>query len=378
MEPPTYAGAKGGDAMLRAKAKMSRYPYEPDYAVPPGQTLQETIDTLGIDQRELAARAGLSAKHVNQIIKGVAPLTHDTAIGLERVTGVPARMWNNLEANYREQLARLAEKERMEEDLVWLSTMPTKELIQRAVVPETKDKVSLLQAVLAFFGVASVEAWKEGWSNHQFAFRRSRTFKGKDGAMATWLRLGELQARKIECKPFNKVTFRAALDEIRKLTVEEPEVFVPQIIELCAAAGVAVVLVPEIKGAPVSGAAKWLTADKAIICLNLRGKCNDRFWFTFFHEAGHILNDSKKDTYIDVDYHDDPREQNANRFAATLLIPESCEEELQGLFSHEAVETFAAQIGIAPGIVVGRLQCEGIIPYSNLNKLKVPLHWAES
>jgi HTH-type transcriptional regulator/antitoxin HigA len=88
--------------------KMARYHYEPDYAVPPGRTLRETIDTLGIDQRELAARAGLSAKHVNQVIKGIAPITHDTAIRLERVTGVPARMWNNLEANYREQLARLA------------------------------------------------------------------------------------------------------------------------------------------------------------------------------------------------------------------------------------------------------------------------------
>jgi addiction module HigA family antidote len=87
---------------------MARYPYEPDYAVPPGLTLRETIDALGIDQSELAARADLSAEHVSQIIKGIAPITHDAAIRLERVTGVPARMWNNLEANYREQLAHHA------------------------------------------------------------------------------------------------------------------------------------------------------------------------------------------------------------------------------------------------------------------------------
>jgi HTH-type transcriptional regulator/antitoxin HigA len=362
--------------MAPAKEKMTRHPYEPDYAVPPGQTLQETIDAQGIDQSELAVRSGLSAKHINQVIKGVAPITHATAIRLERVTGVPARMWNNLEANYQEQRARVAEKKRMESDLDWLSTIPTKELIQRGVIDETTDKVSLLQAVLAFFGVASVEAWKEGWSKHQFAFRKSPTFKGKDGAMATWLRLGELEAQKIPCKPFDKATFRAALDEIRKLTVQGPEVFVPRMIELCAKAGVALVLVPEIQGAPVSGAAKWLTASKAMICLNLRGKSNDRFWFTFFHEAGHILNDSKKETFIDVDYKDDPREQNANRFAATLLIPEAHDEELQALLSFHSVEAFADEIGIAPGIVVGRLQCEEIIPYSHLNKLKVRLDWA--
>jgi addiction module HigA family antidote len=362
--------------MAPARAKMTRYHYEPDYAVPPGLTLQETIDAQGIDQRELAVRSGLSAKHINQVIKGVAPITHDTAIRLERVTGVPARMWNNLEANYQNQRARLAEKARMESDLGWLSTIPTKELIQRGVIENTTDKVVLLQSVLAFFGVASVEAWKEGWANHQFAFRRSPRFKGKDGAMATWLRLGELEAQRVACKPFDKAAFRTALDKIRKLTVQGPELFVPAMLELCAAAGVALVLVPEIRGAPVSGAAKWLTANKAMICLNLRGKSNDRFWFTFFHESGHILNDSKKETYIDVDYQDDPREKNANRFAANLLIPDDCVEDLQGLQSYQSVEAFADEIGIAPGIVVGRLQCEGIIPYSHLNKLKVPLDWA--
>ena len=250
------------------------------------------------------------------------------------------------------------------------------ELIQRGVIDDTTDRVSLLQAVLAFFGVASVEAWKEGWANHHFAFRKSPTFKGKDGAMATWLRLGELEGQKVACKPFDKAAFRTALAKIRKLTVQGPDVFVPAMLELCAATGVALVLVPEIKGASVSGAAKWLTANKAMICLNLRGKSNDRFWFTFFHEAGHILNDSKKETYIDVDYQDDPREQNANRFAASLLIPEDCEENLRELQSYQSVEAFADQIGIAPGIVVGRLQCEGIIPYSHLNKLKARLDWA--
>src|SRR5438132_3700174 len=145
--------------MAPVRKNMSRYGYEPDYAVPPGQTLQETIDALGIDQRELAVRSGLSAKHINQIIKGIAPITHDTAIRLERVTGVPARMWNNLEANYREQLARLNQRKRLQEDLEWLKSIPTNELIERRVIAATTDKVELLEAALAFFGVASVKAW---------------------------------------------------------------------------------------------------------------------------------------------------------------------------------------------------------------------------
>ncbi len=87
----------------------ARYPYDPNYAVPPGWTLRETIDALGIDQRELAARSGLSARHVNQVIKGLVPLTHDTALRLARVTGVPTRFWNSLEAEYQERRARLGE-----------------------------------------------------------------------------------------------------------------------------------------------------------------------------------------------------------------------------------------------------------------------------
>jgi addiction module HigA family antidote len=361
--------------MARARRNMTRYRYEPDYAVPPGHTLQETIDALGIDQRELAARTGLSAKHVNQVIKGVAPITQDTAIRLERVTGVPARLWNNLEVNFQEQKTRLAERQNLEGDLAWLSTIPTKELIRRGVIEATSDQICMLETVLAFFGVASVEVWKEGWSMPQFSFRKSLTFEGKIGAMATWLRLGELEAQKIECRPFDKIAFRAALDQIRKLTVMEPDVFVPRMNELCAQSGVAVSLVPEIPGAPVSGAAKWLTPQKAMVCLNLRGKSNDRFWFTFFHEAGHILNDSKKETYIDVDYKDDPREHNANHFAATLLIPAAYNEELPRLRSYQAVTAFANKISIAAGIVVGRLQREGIIKYCDLNKLKVGLRW---
>ena len=162
----------------------------------------------------------------------------------------------------------------------------------------------------------------------------------------------------------------SAKSDIRALTFHRSDVFVPQMHSLCASAGVAVALVPEIEDAPVSGAAKWLTPSKAMICLNLRGKRNDRFWFTFFHEAGHILTDSKKETYIDVDYQDDSLERRANHFAATILVPASFDQELAGLPTYASVEAFARWIGIAPGIVVGRLQRQGVIEYSQFNGLR--------
>ena len=192
-----------------ARVEKNRYPFEPDYAVAPGATLQETIDALGMDQRELAVRTGLTPKTINLIVKGKAPLTHDTAVLLERVTGVPARMWNNLESNYREQLAKIEDRRRLEVDLNWLKTIPTRELIQRGAIEQQQDKTSLLQATLRFFGVSNSEAWRNLWLRPEAAFRKSSCFETQPGPTAAWLRLGELAAQNIEAKPYDK-KFRGA------------------------------------------------------------------------------------------------------------------------------------------------------------------------
>ena len=360
---------------IATKAKTPKQKFEPDYAVPPGRTLQETIDCLGIDQKELSERTGLSTKTLNLIIKGKAPLTQQTAMLLERVTNVPARVWNNLEGNYQQQLARLQARCELEKQIAWLKEIPTKELTLRGLIEDTSDKLVLLEHTLSFFRVASVDAWHEGWGKGQFAFRKSKQATATDGRLAAWLQIAELEAEQANVAKFNKARFAAASSQIRSLTTEPPETFVPVIKDLCREAGVVFCLVPEIQGAKISGAAKWLTPSKAMIAINLRGKKSDLFWFTFFHEAGHILNDSKKEAYVDVSYSDDPRENSANQFARQTLIPTKYDDDLSLLRNERQVREFAAGIGIAPGIVVGRLQHEGVILYSQLNHLKSTFQW---
>ena len=361
--------------MASLKTK-TRFPFEPDYAITPGRTLLETIEHLGIDQHELAERMGLTPKTVNLIVKGKAPLTQQTAMLLERVTSVPARIWNNLECNYREQLARIESHKQLEKQLTWLKEIPTKELIARGAVSATSDRVTLLDQTLKFFGVASVEAWNEGWSDGQFAFRKTNQVESNDGKLASWLRIAELQGQQQRVGKYSKEQFGKVAKAMRELTITEPEIFVPKLIESFASAGVALCLVPEIPGAKISGAAKWLSPDKALIAVNLRGKKNDLFWFTLFHEVGHILNDSKKETYIDVSYSDDPREKIANHYARDLLIPPAQNRKLMSLHSRSDIISFAQQIGIAPGIIVGRLQYEKLIAYSFLNDLKATYAWS--
>lgn len=355
----------------------SRYPHEPDYAVPPGATLAETLDAIAMDQRELARRADLAEKTVSQIINGHAPITHETAIKLERVTGVPARMWNNLETAYRERRARIEDRIRLEENIGWLKTIPLKELIQRGMVDPVKDKVAQLQAVLAFFGVASPAEWEKQYLEACPAYRKSDCFRSQPGATSTWLRIGQLRGMTIEAEPYDAGRFRKALIEARKLTTESPEVFGPKMKELCRQAGVVLVFVKEIKGCPVSGATRWLTPTRPLIQMTLRYKTNDHFWFTFFHEAGHILNDSKKEVYIEDKQEDSWREERANQFARDFLIPPSEAVALPALKSKADVVRFAKRIGIAPGIVVGRLHHDGM-PHSYMNDLKERFAWSES
>jgi plasmid maintenance system antidote protein VapI len=332
-----------------------------------------------MDQKELAVRTGLDKKTINQIVKGVHPLSQQTAIKLERATGVPARMWNNLEMQYRERLARQQDQKRLRSELQWLKSIPVRVLQDRGIIPKTPDKVSLLRHVLTFFGVSNTAEWQNYWLGLLACrFRRSRAFEMKPGAAAAWIRLGEIEAQRIQCAPYNEARFRSALKEIRGLTDEPAEAWQPRMVDLCASAGVALTFIKEIKGCPASGMARWITPDRAYIQLSLRHKSDEHFWFSFLHEAGHILKDRKKAVFIDDGDSDDELESRANKFATDFLIPPAYADRLHSLTSQSAIRQFARQIGIAPGIVVGQMQKHRIIPYSYYNDLKRRLAWADN
>ena len=344
-----------------------------DYAIPPGETLRELLDEQGMTQRELARRADLSPKHVNQLLHGLVPLSADVATRLERVTGVPARIWNNLEANYRSDLEGLRARRQLEEYRPWLAGMPVANLVRRGILPkDPADKPSRIDQMLSFFGVATVDAWNGVYAELECAFRQSTAHEIKPGAVATWLRLGEIAARDIQCAAFDEKGLRASLADLRALTCEPPEVFGPKMQAACAAHGVVVIFIAEVPGARASGVTRWLTPQKALIQLSLRYKSDDHLWFTFFHEIGHVLLHGKTDVWIEEASArpDDPREAEADRFARDLLIPRGAAAEFRGLRSVAAVQEFAARIGVAPGIVVGRLQHDKHWQPSHGNALK--------
>lgn len=269
----------------------------------------------------------------------------------------------------------------------WLDKLPLADLKKAKVIPDERItnaiKPALVEQLLHFFGIASPKEWQSCYGTMQASFRRAKKPRSDFGAIASWLRLGEITAEQLETPKYDRAKFKKALRQIRELTVLEPQKFDPELRRFCADAGVKLALVPAFPRTHVSGAARWLNSHSPLIQLSLYGKTNDRFWFTFFHEAAHILlhANQKDDIFLDDigrTGQSSRHEDEANQWAGDLLIPPGKIREVRNPNSKEEILAFAREMNIHPSIVVGRLQHEGLLDYgTGLNKLKVKFELVE-
>jgi HTH-type transcriptional regulator/antitoxin HigA len=359
--------------------------YRPDYVSPPGETLLETLEMIGMSQAELARRMGRPHKTINEIIQGKTTITPETAVQLERVLGISAGFWIRREQVYQETLARLKEEKELEAHVEWLQNVPVKEMISFGWIKKFDEPLQQLKEVLGFFGIVSPAQWNAIWQAQPVAsFRQSTAYKADPYAVAAWLREGERRALRIDCEAYESDRFKARLHDIRVLTTEPVSILQKQVVEMCAEVGVAVVFVRQLQGTRASGATYWISPDKALLQLSIRYKTNDHLWFTFFHEAAHILLHGKRDAFLEVNNGQEGiKELEADKFASAILIPSEEWERFVssitiGRISKAEIRAFADEISIAPGIVVGRLQHEGLVPFSHCNDLKIQLEWSEN
>ncbi len=278
---------------------MAENTYQPDYAVPPGWILEERLEAHGLSHAAFARRCGRSPKLISEIIAGTAPVEPETALQFEKVLGMDASIWLGIEADYRLHKAREAEAREAVSAVAWYKRFPVKELVKRGCIERPTNDVDGVSKLLAFFGVATVDAWQGKFGSANVAYRHSPSFKSSEEALATWLRLGEIAAERQECAVCNEALFRSALREIRGLTREPAGVFFPEMRRLCNEAGVALVAIKSLPGTALSGAARWLSPRKALIQLSLRHMSDDHLWFSFFHEAAHLLLHSKKSIFVE-------------------------------------------------------------------------------
>ena len=360
---------------------VTTYSYEPDYAVPPGWVVEEHLQSQRLSHAEFARRCGRSAKLISEIIAGKAPIEPRTALQFEKVLGLDASIWLGIEARYQLHKAREAEAKETKEPVSWVKTFPLKELVKRGVLDKPASDAEAISKLLAFFGVGSVNAWHAKYEGMSVAYRHSPCFQSDKTALATWLRLGELEAERQECADYNETRFKRALRDIRGLTQTPVEQALEEAQQLCNKAGVALVLVKPFPKTALSGAAWWLNPRKAVIELSARHKTDDHLWFSLFHEAAHVLLHSKKHVFIDWMKSNEEIadvESEANQWASNFLIPHGDWKQLVATPSYNemAIRLFAKEQGIAPSIIVGRLQYEDYLPWQTpLNKLKIRLEW---
>lgn len=335
-------------------------------AVPPGATIREQLRYRGMNQKEFAARMDMSEKHISKLINGEVQLTIDTARRLEMVLSVPAQFWCNLEAIYREKLAKVKEENEMEADIQIAKTIPYKEMAKYGWVEETSKPTERAVNLRKFFEVVNLQLL-HGNLIPGIACRKLSETEKSDIALIAWAQKAKLEARTMETRPISIQRLKEKLPEIREMTTMEPEIFCTKLEKLLADCGIAIVFIPHIGGSFLHGAT-FLDGNKIVVGMTVRGKTADKFWFSLFHELGHILygHIEKKDGTTKAD------EDAVDEFSANVLIPRQMYENFakKNDFSKEAIMAFAQEIHIDPGIVVGRLQKEKRIEYSWYNELK--------
>jgi HTH-type transcriptional regulator/antitoxin HigA len=356
--------------------------WSPKWAIHPGEILEEYLEARGLTQAEFARRADLTPKLVSTIIAGKNSVSAHTAIAIERVLGTKAYIWTGLQSEWDLYQSRAALREVVTEPAVidWIDQFPIKELRLRGVLPTTNDVVSTYDGLLKFFGVGSAEGYRSRFERLAVQYRHSATHRSDPACLHAWLQLGEQEARNITLAPYNADRFRAALRTIKAFTREQPSIFYPKLVSECCSAGVAVLAVKPLPKTRLSGAARWLPSGNGAIQLSLRHKTNDHFWFSFFHEAAHILLHKRDVVFADDEgAGGDGVEEEADEFAEDALVG----RERFELFcrtrpkSRVEVRGFADRTGVHPGIVVGMLQHHRCIPWSHMNDLKDRFEWAD-
>jgi HTH-type transcriptional regulator/antitoxin HigA len=331
--------------------------FRSDSPTPPGEVLRAELDAQGMTQADLVQRTGLSAKHINQVIQGVASLSPDVALILERTLGTPASVWTMLETRWQDERSRQRARNRLAEHIEWAKMFPIKAMVERGLLVGDEKGVALVEALLGIFRVADPQAFDRVWRSPINGFRRAQHLAVDEYAAITWLLLAERQTEKMPLAPYSITRLRAAIPRLRELTKTPIIQGFQKARLLLAECGVAVAFVEDIPGARACGATWWSGPNRPVIALSARGGREDSVWFSLFHEIGHLLLHPRRVSFIQFDPAAgddiDGAEKEANTFASETLIPADRIPELRRAGRLQLI-TLAEELGIGLGIAAGQ------------------------
>ena len=344
--------------------------YFPQSRPHPGETLTEKLEEMKMGPKEFALRSGKPEKTIIAILKGESSINPDMAVQFENVTKITANFWMNHQRSYDEFVARQKRQTVIQQAISWAKQFPLADMIKKGWLPQVTTIEEKTMEMLAFFSFSNHTAWEDYYFNQQLkvAFRISLAHIKEPYAISAWLRKGELQAAELQVGEYSEKKFKEALPKLKAIMANHPEDFFHQLQSICSEAGVKVVHTPCINKAPISGSTRWLN-DTPFIQLTGRYNRNDIFWFTFFHEAGHIILHGKKDIFLEnLEYSDKDleKEKEADSFAIKWTFSDEEEAEIvESLpLKNQDIKKFAKKFKTHPAIIIGRLQRKKLIHYS--------------
>lgn len=361
---------------------MSGGSYQPDWFSKPGDTLSELLSSRELSVQQVAGATKLEVKVIVELLAGARPVDARIAEALARAVGGTAKFWLRRQEAYEAGLERAAARVSEEVGGLWLKEFSAKLMSEYGLRGRSNKKQDEIKSCLAYFGVTGPDEWRRRYTDYpaDVVFRTSSAFETKMGALSLWLRQGELKAAAVTTSGWNSRKLRDQIPLLRRLSKRKsPLGFVPELRAICASTGVAVVFVKAPTGCRASGASRFVTPDKAMVILSFRHLSDDHFWFTLFHEIGHLLLHGRDATFVDGDETArSEREKEANAFAACALVPLDRHEEMLSLAARmDPVVRFAVSVGVSPGIVVGQLQHNNAIAPGQLNFLKRRYKWED-
>ncbi len=356
--------------------------FEPHWAVPPGATIEALLEKKSLSREHFATALGETVDVVQRLLLGLEKVDDDLASRLSRNLGCSKTFWLNREADYRTDLDRVKSLNDESSLQTWVKQFPVREMASLGWIGSTRSPMEAARECLKFFSVPDVSTWDSRYGSNLAvaAFRMSKGARTSPGAVAAWMRWAELVATRTPSAHWNANLFRNKLADIRRLTWQkDPSTFLPKLRRLCADAGVAVVVARTPTGCPASGVTRFLSPTKALMVLSFRYRSDDQFWFTFFHEAGHLILHGLDATFLeDGSQASSVEEDEANKFAQDILVPPAFARALLEINpSTENVLRFARQIGVSPGIIVGQLQHKKVVGPDRLNSLKRRYDWSQ-
>ncbi|MFA8449588.1 MAG: hypothetical protein ACEPOW_02715 [Bacteroidales bacterium] len=349
---------------------------EKAFVSPPGDTLSETLETVGISFQEFSERSGWPVYKVEQVVRGEIGIDVHDAVVLERVLGVPVDFWLEREYQFRLKIALLKEENYLKNHTEWLKSFPVKEMRRIGWLPDESHKPMLLEHLLKFFGVSNHKQWEkvyfEQGKSYYSKLRLSPTTN--TGAVFAWMRKGYIQGKERHLNPYRKNVFKSKLAVIKFLAFNHPLDYKTQLVRLCAEAGVKVVFTPVINNITVEGSSRWINETPVIQLSNLF-QTNDQLWNAFFILAGHVFLHPRDQIFLkkykggEVDL---VREEEAIRFAADYLISMDQMKELRkSVFSDETILEYSNLLNTHPGIIVGQLQKQRFLKGDEFDFFKI-------